>query len=347
MTTKNLPTNAELMSLIRQTASEEFNSRIPTDIKTNIEATINAITTYPTVKNEFISALTNVVGKQIFLSKLYENPFKFFKKGSLPYGKTVEAIFIDLIKAKSFKDVQDTNEVTALIGTEKPTNVKVEYYTENYQKMYKLSLSDSQLKGAFRSETGLSELLQRELTSALTSAEFDEFLMVKQVLNNVALKEVTLSGFNALSENEQAKKLTKALKTYINKFRFLSDAYNTGGVHTHSKPEDLVILVTPETKANIDVELLSSAFNMSKAEIESRLVLIDQFTKQDTISKEVSNDEDTLAILCDIDLVQFYETENTTDSIRIPTSLKTNTFFHRWGIMCGCSYVNAIKVKKA
>ena len=82
---------------------------------------------------------------------------------------------------------------------------------------------------------------------------------------------------------------------------------------------------------------------MSKAEIESRLILIDSFTKQGVA--DVEDDTETLAIVCDENLIQFYETENSSESFRNADTLTTNTFYHRWGVMAGCNFVNAIKIK--
>lgn len=335
--------NIQILNAIRTSGSQEYVNRIPLATKENFKEVGNIITTYPTTKNEFVGALTNLVGRTIFLNKLYNNPFKFFKKGTLEYGKTIESVFVDLIKGKSFNENFGTSDVSSLISTQKDNNVKVEYYSENYKNKYKISISDTQLKGALRSQNGLSELIQKMTIAPLNSAEFDEFLMVKQVLNNLELTEVSITGYTGASEEVQAKKLTKTIKTYINKMRFLSDAYNKQGVHTFSMPNELVVLVTPETKANLDVELLSSAFNMSKAEIESRLILIDSFTKQGVA--DVEDDTETLAIVCDENLIQFYETENSSESFRNADTLTTNTFYHRWGIMAGCNFVNAIKIK--
>ena len=337
-------TNIEIMNAVRTSATLEYQSRIPTATKENIKEVAELVTTYPNTKNEFASALTNLVGRQVFLQKLYTNPFKFFKKGTLEYGKTIEGVFVDLIKTKSFNENYGDSEASSLIRSEKPDNIKVEYYTENYKHKYKISISDQQLKGAVRSEYGLSNLIQSMLITPLNSAEQDEYLMVKQCINNLAIKEETITGFTSLSENEQAKKLTKVVKTYINKFRFLSDAYNSQGVHTFSRPEELVVLVTPETKANIDVELLSSAFNMSKAEVESRLIMIDSFTKEGVSA--VEDDPDTRAIICDETLIQMYDTENSSESFRNGETLTTNTFYHRWGILAGCGFVNALKIKQ-
>lgn len=336
--------NIQILNAIRTSGSAEYKNRVPVATQSNLAQVTTAILEYPVAKNEFVNALTNQVSRTIYFTKFFKNPFKFFKKGTLEYGKSIEGIFVDLIKGKGWGEnfgVSNT-DVGSLISTEKADNIKVEYYSENFRNKYKTTISDQQLKGAFRNPNGLSELIQRMIQAPLNSAEFDEFLMLKKVLNQLTIKEIELDGYQALNDNQKAKELTKVIKTYIGKFRFLSDSYNNGGVRTFALPNELVVLVTPETQALIDVELLSSAFNMDKAEIESRIVLIDEFTKTGT--DEV--DTDTLCILADENLVQFYETENSSESFRNPDRLETNIFYHRWGIMAGCSYVNALKIKK-
>lgn len=335
--------NKVILNSIRQTSSQDYQNRIPVATDTNLEQVGILIETYPTAKNEFITTLTNQVAKTVFLAKLYNNPFKFFKKGNLPYGKTIEQIFVDIIKGKAFGENFGSSGVESLVSKEVQDNVHVEYISENYRNKYKISISDQQLKGAFRDENGLSSLVQRLVQAPLNSAEFDEFLMIKKVLSKLKISELEITDFATLDENAQAKKLTKTVKTMVNKMRFMSKNYNAQGVYTFTKPEDIVILVTPETQANIDVELLASSFHMDKAEIEGRIVLIDEFLTDSDGTESV--DTDCLALICDKDLVQFWETENTTETFRNADKLETNLFYHRWGIISGCNFANAIKIK--
>lgn len=338
--------NIDFLNSIRTSCSEDYKNRIPTATKTNLSKIGQAITDYPNAKNEFIEVMTNLVGRTIFLAKLYENPFKFFKKGSLEYGKSIEAVFLDLISCKQFNENfgAGNNEASSLIATEKPKNVKVEYYSENFKHKYKISVSNEQLKGALRSENGLNDLMNKIIISPLSSAEYDEFLLVKKAVCKATLKEIEIINYSKLNRKDKSEELTTLIKTLINKYRFMNDGYNIQGVKTFCMPSEIVVLVTPETKAQIDVSLLSSAFNMEKADIEARLVMIDAFTKEDSAKNEIE-DIDTLAIVCDESLVQFYETENTSESFRNPDTLTTHTFLHRWGIVSSCGFVNACKIK--
>lgn len=339
--------NVQILNAIRASASLEYQTRIPLATKTNITDILDTVMTYKTSKDEFTDILLNKVVKQIILNKLYTNPYKFFKKEPLPVGKTIEAIFVDIINAKSFNDKfgDGTSEASSLLATEKP-DIKVEYYEENYKHKYKVSLSDQRLKSAFLDMNGLQTMTSAIIQSAITSAEYDEFLLIKSLLNQTKIKEKVLTGYSALTtDNEKSKMLTKTIKTYLGYFKFLRKDFNTQGVHTHSNASDIVIFVTPETSAMIDVDLLSSAFNMQKADIEGRLVLIDGFEK--TVDGQTfTEDEETLALICDMDLIQLRDTLNTSESFRNPDTLTTNMFFHRWGSACATGFVNAIKLKK-
>lgn len=340
--------NVKFLNYVRAVASNEYQDRIPTATKGNLEDIQEIVTEYSLTKNEFIDILLNKIVRTMINNKYYENPFKFFKKGQLPVGKTIESIFVDIIKAKDFSEKfgDGSSEASSLLAKEK-ANVKVEYYSENYRHKYKISVSDEQLKSAFVNVNGLQDLTNKIVTSALTSAEFDEYLLVKQTLCTVPMSSVEVDNTKLTDDEVTAKLITKMVKTYINKFRFLSSQYNAQGVHTHSLPKDMVVIVTPETKAMIDVELLATAFNLDKVEMEGRLVMIDEFQKFKTGNTgEVVVDEDTLAIVCDIDTIQMYESLNTSESFRNPDTLTTNMFFHRWGTICGCGFTNAIRIKK-
>ena len=188
--------NVTFTNSIRTLASAEYQSRIPAATKTNLLAVATMITDYPTAKNEFINVLTNQVVKTIFMDKLYSNPFKFFKKGSLPYGKSIEMVFVDLIKAKNWNERfnSETSDAGSLIGKEPVSNVKVKYISENFRHKYKITISDEQLKGAFRSKDGLSALVNRLVVAPLNSAEFDEYNIMKGLISQINMAEASISG---------------------------------------------------------------------------------------------------------------------------------------------------------
>ena len=338
--------NAQLINLAKQYASSEFNDRIPSATKNNVGDIGDILSQYPTAKNEFINILTNQIGKSLFDMKVFENPFSFMDEGFMEYGKSIEEYFFDIIKGKSFGENTSSSEAGEVLEKVDMTNmVKVQYYNENFRHKYKITISDEQLKGAFRTKQGLDGLIRGLVQGVINSYVQDQYLLCRNALCNTVTKEEVITGYNDLSENEQAKALNKLLRALADRFNFVSNKFNTGGLNTFSTYDDMIIFVTPETKALIDVELLADTFNMEKADVRQKIKLIDTFTKMD--AKGVSSaDNDTLAMICDKKTVRKWSTQDSTGTMHNPNGLYYNTFYHKWGVVAGCPYVNAVKIKK-
>ena len=349
--------NVTFASMVSKLASQEYKERVPVATQENIGNIEEIISTYPTTKNEFISVLTNQVAKQLFFSKAYENPYKLFNRGMLPFGKSIESIFVDIIKGKQrTHETNTTNLATDLLAREEP-NVKVEYYSENFTHQYKTTITDEELKGAFRAENGLSSMTGRILQAPLTSIEYDMQEMVLHALPELKGGKATINitAYTAMTEEEKAKILVKTIKSQVIKMGFLNNEHNGQGVMTFSKPQDLVVFLDPDMMANIDVELLAQAFNISKAEVPLHVLPVPKFTKRTVTSSEdggkatvtYAEDTDCLAIICDKDAIQIYETLNSSESFRNPQGIYTNIFFNRWGIMSACNFANVCRIVKA
>ena len=341
--------NVTFVKALTTATSQEFKDRIGATTQANIKKIGETITTYPTLKNEFVNVLTNQVSKQLFFNKVWENPYKMFNRGQLPYGKSIESIFIDIVKGKDrTRQTNATNLASDLLSRQTP-NVKVEYYTENFQHQYPTTLSDEELKGAFRNQNGLSEMTARILQAPLTGAEFDQFLMIKHALANLKTAQVKIgkTAYNGLTAKEKANLITTTVKAYVKKLKFLSNNYNAQGVMTFSRPTDLYLFVPADISAFLDVEQLATAFNISKVELPTRVLDIDNFQKVNTGNDASSNpyveDTDALFYLIDKDAIQLYETLNESESFRNPQAKYTNIWFDRWGIIASCHFANAIK----
>ena len=341
--------NVTFVKALSSAASQEFKDRIGSVTAANIKNIGQTVTDYPTVKNEFVNVLTNQVSKQLFFNKVWENPYKMFNRGQLPYGKSIESIFVDIVKGKDrTRQTTATNLASDLLSRQTP-NVKVEYHTENFQRQYPTTISDEELKGAFRNQNGLSEMTARILQAPLTGAEFDQFLIIKHALANLKCAEVKVgkTAYTAMTAKEKANVITTAVKAYVKKLKFLSNNYNAQGVMTFSRPSDLYLFVPADISAFLDVEQLANAFNISKVELPTRVLDIDNFQKVNTGSNANTEpyveDTDALFYLIDKDAIQLYETLNESESFRNPQAKYTNIWFDRWGIIASCHFANAIK----
>ena len=205
--------NVDITNLVIKMGSTDLHDRLGTATEQTIGKVGETILTYKETKNEFLDVLVNKICGQLFMSKVYTNPLSFFEKEPVPYGATLEGIFTDLIKAKNFNENFGTsdNEVGSLIGVEKPP-VKTEYYSKNFAKKYKISISDQQLRTAFLNPNGLQNLVNQVLAVPTNSRNFDDFQMMKGLLANAKTKEVTYQqGIKMLQMIKKQKNLLRKL----------------------------------------------------------------------------------------------------------------------------------------
>ena len=140
------------------------------------------------------------------------------------------------------------------------------------------------------------------------------------------------------------KDLAKKIRVFAEKLTFPSTAFNLAGVLNWSKKGDLVLFTTPEVKAELDVELLATAFNMGKADFNLRVITLD------TLGGKVQASDNKyytpIAFLADRDILQIYDTVNTTSTFYNAERLTTNYFAHKHGIMAGCQFAQGVVLVK-
>lgn len=382
---KQVKTNAEILNTIRANASTEYQERVPEALGVGGNVS-NVFSQYPTMKNEFLNALTNKIARTLFYSKVFDNPLKALHKGVLPYGYSLEQIFVNMAESKGFWEHWDLSgdEVKDLVGKKKP-DIKVLYIERNFAYKYKTTISDQQLRTAFHDQNGLSRLVEQVVSSVYSKAYFDEFNDMKRILSahaqakylgydsstgeitEKALTNTALPGGKNASvmvigeyatQEAKGKALSKAIRTVAGKMAFPTTNYNSAGVRQWSERQQLIYITTPEEQAELDVEVLATAFNMNKADINVRVIVVDELpslfniesakaTKVDAygtvLSCALSETRDDRVCKCrgivmDSDFIQAYDTLIESRTFDNGEGLYTNYFFHKQGIMSTCYF---------
>ena len=380
-----MKTNAEILNTIRANASSEYQERVPEALGVGGNVS-NVFNQYPTMKNEFLTALTNKIARTLFYSKVFDNPLKALHKGMLPYGYSLEQIFVNMAESKGFWEHWDASgdAVKDLVGMKKP-DIKTLYIERNFAYKYKTTISDQQLRTAFTEQNGLSRLVEQVVSSVYSKAYFDEFNDMKRILKahaqamylgydstsgKIAEKPLTNnilpSGKNGAimvlgeydTQEAKAKAISKGIRTVAGKMAFPTDNYNSAGVKQWSERQQLIYITTPEEQAELDVEVLANAFNMDKADVNVRVIVVDELptlfnietakgTKQATYGTVLScaltaaRDNRTCkcrGILMDSDFIQAYDTLVESRTFDNGEGLYTNYFFHKQGIMSTCYF---------
>lgn len=271
--------SVDILNVIRENASQNYKDYVPkaTADADAIRQIGAVIMDYPNLQNEFLSALVNRIGRVLITSKMYSNPWAMFKKGLLEFGETIEEIFVNIAKPFQFDPAVAESEV---FKREIP-DVRAAFHIMNYQKFYKATISNDQLRQAFLSWEGITDLIAKIVDAMYTGANYDEFLTMKYLLARHILDGHMYPVQIPTVSTENMKTIVSDIKGISNAMEFLSTEYNLTGVATHTPKTDQYMLINSKFDAVMDVEVLASAFNMEKAEFLGRRVLVDSFGKLD------------------------------------------------------------------
>lgn len=269
-----------ILNAIRNSASTNYRDYVPyaTPDADSIKSIGSIIMDMPSLQNEFLNALINRIGRVMITSKLYEQPWKMFKKGIMEYGEVVEEVFVNMAKPYEFDPALAE---TTLFKREKP-DVRSAFHVLNWQHYYPTTIQDTMLRQAFLTADGVYNLIGKIVESLYTGAAYDEFLTMKYMLAKHILaghiKPVTISAVSAAN----AKSIVSTIKATSNKFEFPKTEFNMSGVSTYSKKPTQYLIVNADFDAIMDVEVLASAFHMDKAEFDGHHILVDGFGELDT-----------------------------------------------------------------
>lgn len=345
--------SVDILNAIRNSASTNYRDFVPTASNTpeSIRRIGEIIMQYTPLQNEFLNALVNRIARVIITSKMYTNPLSMFKKGLIDFGETIEEIFVNIANPHQYDVEESENKVFA---REIP-DVRAAFHTLNYKKFYKQTIQNKDLNQAFLSWDGITDLISKIVNAMYTAANYDEFVTTKYMLAK-AILDGRLSAITV--DANDAKGAVTKIKGVSNALTFMSNNYNAAGVQTFTDKNDQYLLVNSQFDSEIDVEVLASAFNMSKAEFMGHRILIDGFGTLDVarlnvLFKDDPNyeepSEDTLkalnaipAVLVDKNFFMIFDnmyefTENYNGQ-----GLYWNYFYHTWKTFSMSPFANAL-----
>ena len=275
-------TNSSIQVLngIRNSATQNYKNFVP-------KATANAdsireigaiIMDNVTLQNEFTNSLVNRIGKVIVTSKSYQNSLRMFKKGMLEFGETIEEVFVELIKPFQY---DPEVSATTMFKRELP-DVRTAFHVTNFKKFYKVTIQEDDLKRAFLSMSGVVDLVVKITEKMYTSEQYDEFQVMKYMLGKHILKGQLYPVEISQVVKANMSDIAVEIKATSNDMEFMKRKFNLAGVRTHCMKADQYLLVNTRFDANMDVNVLATAFNMDKAQFMGHRVPVDSFGEIDT-----------------------------------------------------------------
>ena len=346
-------TTLDILNVIRQNASYDYQQSVPVvDKASDIPKVGEIIYGTPAFSNQFINALVNRIAVVRVQSATFNNPYSILKKGYLEFGETVEDIFVSIAKAVDYTpEKASEREFKRTLP-----DISSAFHTMNWRVMYPVTIQDEDLRQAFLSVDGVTDLIAKIVDTVYTAAEYDEFLLFKYLLikaiSHGKMKPVAIDNDTDLTAS------AVAFRSASNILPFMSSEYNEANVKTNTPKSRQIIFMDAKFNAQYDVNVLASAFNMGKADFMGRLFLIDNWTDFDNerfdviransdgieeiTSAELELLKDVKAVLLDENWFQVYDNNNKFTEQYVASGIYWNYFYHVWKTVSSSPFANAI-----
>lgn len=326
-TITNVP---KMLNAFAQTlVGTEYEGLLPVATDTNIPDFGRVMMEYSVIKNRFINQLVNVIAFTKVQHMYFTNPLGFAKRGEIPYGYTIEDIWVDIVKARSFGDDSDPY---AMLKTQKP-DIKAVFISRNREDFFKQTISEEQLRAAFMSADGVTRLVDTIIDTMYQSNDVTEFAyelaLFTESLDNGFIR---LRHVDDVVDEASAKSFLTEARIVSNRFLFPSRQYNLMGVMNTSSRDRQRVFITPKADAVISVEALAYAFHLDKAEMLGRITLID----------EIPNHPEILAIIADDEFLNVYDNLFKTENFFDGEKLHWQYWLHVWQTLYLSPFHNAV-----
>lgn len=271
------------LNAIREISSEIYHQYIPEiDANTPISTIATPILNYAEVRNSFISALVNKIVYTQYNKKMFKNPLKFLEGDQLPLGYAVENAYINPAKGRQYN-----GEDFAGLLAKYDADVKSEYFTINSDLQFPVTVNRSQLKKAFTSYDNLEGFITGLTMSLYNGATRSEYENTKALVSTAyANNRVIVETISDITDKSTAEAFVEKARAINAEMQVMGSSYNawskisgdrTKPVVTWTAPEDIVFLTTARVKAKLDVILEAGAYNLDKAQILGKVVVVDNF----------------------------------------------------------------------
>lgn len=310
-------------------------------------------------RNAFIDTLVNRIAMVIVTSKTWDNPWSVFKRGTMDLGESIEEVFVNIAKPHNFNPDVAEREI---FKREFP-DVRVAFYRMNYQKMYKVTISQQQLRTAFLTWSGISDLVTRIVDSLYTGMNYDEYITMKYMLCRNVLNG-GIGGFKVsdFTDNDNLGDLIASVKGVANNMSILSPKYNRAGVMNATTKNNLYCFIDTMLDARVDVNVLASAFNMDKTEFIGRRILVDGWDNHDfdRLEELFGEDDDYVpftegelavlagigAVVADGDVWMCFDNLLEMENVNNGEGLYWNYWLHAWRTFAMSPFANAVVFTK-
>ena len=339
-----LPKGAKVFNVVRENMNEVYMNTLPSATEDNIQTISNILfnDAYQPMLNDFVTNLINRIGLTIVRNKTYNNPLSILRKGSMPLGTDIQDIYENPAEAEQY-ELSNTEMAKLLTITDPDTHVA--YYRRNRRDLYTKTISRENLQGAFVSWEKFEDYISAITTSLYSGNYIDEFKLTKALVDGAYdNNKVIVETVNAVTDEASAKAFVKKARALFNKMKFPSTEFNAyskfsgakGQITTWTDEDRVVMIVTSDLMAEVDVDVLARAFNIDNTKFLGRVIEVDKF-----------ENPEIQAVICDEAWFQIYENIMRFDEFYNARVMAWNEYLHVWQTYAICPFANAVVLATA
>lgn len=236
------------------------------------------------VLNDFVGLLKKVVFTAVY-NKTFNNPLVSLEGERMPLGQFIEDVYVNPAHARGF----NVNDFAGLLQKYE-AEVAVQYLSVNSDLQYCVTLTREKIRNAFTSWDQLEGLISGYINSLYNGAYVTRYNQTKGLVTAAFTgNNVNYEVIDNPTDEQSAKAMIQKLRAAYSKMQIPSTRYNAWqkvkgdkfALKTWSDPEDIVVLISADVEALVDVEVLAAAFNMSKTDFLGRVIVVDDFSQHD------------------------------------------------------------------
>jgi hypothetical protein len=368
------------LNIIHSTASNAYQTTVPLATLDTIADVGEAVLTAPAdIQNEFYAAIVNLIGMQLINTVSYTNPLSDLKKGKMPYGMTIEDIWVEMSRGQAYvagtRGVETAPDQFAITKA----TVQAAFYSVQLERQYTKTIHQQDIKRAFMSADPVSTLTSAVMQSLRSGEQYDDYRMTVALIarqleeadtatdwhGHVSLLSdyntlftKTLTAATALYDQDFLTYMSEQMQTWSNRLNFVRSDLNIAGVDNVTPKAKQHLMMLSDVSAKIRTKLLAWAYNADQLKLGSVREIDAWYSigadntspapvvSSDAITVKADNGLDTthpcIAVMFDPDMLKIYNKENITESARNARAHYTNIWHTVGDIYAASPYHNFV-----
>ena len=312
-------------------------------------------------RNMFINTV-NLIGLTIIRENRWDNPWDVFtNKGRLRFGQQIREIIMDLARVHDYNAEYDDKD--EFLTTEVP-DVYQYMHQINFQKWYRQTINENELRMAFADEEGdgLYNFIERVVANLYESYKYDKYLIDKyQLCRRIVDGTIPAKKIEDFA-TKTPREVLSVMKGVSNLMSFRSPNYNPAGIRRATPLSEQYLLIDALREGINSTEIYATSYFLNEAQAKTSMAMIDTFSVTDEArltellgegftpftdaEKSALTHVIGVAFAKDLFMDYYYALDDTPEGktereFTNPTTLDRNLYLHAWGVMSTSPYANA------